>query len=91
MGFVKEQAFVMDEESTRVAVEAAAIRPCPIHTEVLINQGDPEADRRAYAMGTNLWKEGGIPCERTEFMDAIKDAIEMSAEECGACAKVMAD
>lgn len=85
MDFAKEQACVI------AAVQAKATRPCPIHSEVLTNQYDDEANRRAYAIGTNLWKEGDIPCERTEFMEAIKDAIDNSADECGACTKLMED
>jgi hypothetical protein len=40
-------------------------------------------------MGTNHWKADDMMIERAEFMDAIKDVIEMSTDdECPECARL---
>ncbi|MGJ5082724.1 hypothetical protein [Bradyrhizobium sp. HKCCYLS3013] len=81
----------LEGEAIAVAVEANAVKPCDLHEDVLINQCDPEADRAAYAMGTNRWKKGDLGCEQSDFMEAIKDVIDQSADECPRCAKIRED
>jgi hypothetical protein len=72
-------------EAQAVAIEAKAIAPCLRHEDILINQGDDDANREAFRLGTIRWKKGGLACERTEFMAAIKDEIDQSAEDCPRC------
>ena len=70
-----------------VAIEAGAIAVCPFHPEVTINQGNPDANRHAYAIATNRWKAANLLGEREEIMAGIKDAIEMAADDvCPMCA-----
>ena len=74
-------------EAQAVAIEAKAISPCLLHEDILINQGDDDANKEAYRLGTIRWKKGDLACERTEFLDAIKDEIDQSAEDCPRCEK----
>jgi hypothetical protein len=74
-------------QATGVALQAKAVKTCDLHEDVILEVGDPEADRRAYAIGTNMVKAGEVDGTREEFMAAIKEAIDNSAEECGFCAK----
>jgi hypothetical protein len=59
-----------------VAVRAGAIRRCELHQDITINTSDRDNTKRAYAMGTTLFKEGNIAGTREQFMDAIKYAID---------------
>jgi hypothetical protein len=63
--------------------------PATIHGDILINLEDPDAERRAYAIGTNMVKAGEVESTREDFMDAIKSALENAADECPVCAKYM--
>jgi hypothetical protein len=74
-----------------VAVRARALKHCLFHEDILLNQGDSEADRKAYAIGTNMLKAGEVDAGREEFMDAIKAAIDDSYEECPYCARLRDD
>lgn len=75
----------LEESATMFALKAKAILPCQWHEDVLVNQGDEDANRRAYAIATNACKAGEFTGDRSDLMDAIKDAIEMSADDCGRC------
>ena len=52
---------------------------------------DSDAVKRAYAIGTNMMKAGEVDSTREELMDAIKDAIENSYNDCPYCAKAFGD
>jgi hypothetical protein len=67
-----------EDDFAAVAIEAGAIEVCRFHTSVTVNKGDPEANKRAYAIATNKWKVGGLLGDREEIMDGIKNAIEMA-------------
>lgn len=82
---IKHYAQELEEAALVYAIKARAIVPCPWHEDVLINQGDPDADRLAYAIATNACKAGEFGGDRADLMDAIKNAIDMSADECGRC------
>ena len=41
------------QQALGIAVVAGAVEPCRFHPDVTITLGDPEAERRAYAMVTN--------------------------------------
>lgn len=70
-----------------VAIQAGAIVPCGWHEDILINNRDDDANGHAYAIGAIRWRKGDMGCERQEFMNAIKDTIEQSADECPRCQK----
>jgi len=82
---IKHYAQELEEAATLYALKAHAIAACQWHDDVLVNQGDPDADRRAYAIATNACKSGEFTGDREDLMAAIKDAIDMSADECGRC------
>jgi len=78
----------ISSEAEIVAAQAKAVVRCPWHDDVMINNCDDDANREAYRLGTIRWKKGDMDCERQEFMDAIKDAIDQSADECPRCDKI---
>jgi hypothetical protein len=47
-------------QAIEVALEAKALKGCsfPGHSHRLLDQGDDEANRLAYAIGTNRWENG---------------------------------
>lgn len=73
------------QEFIGIAIEAGALKACPIHSDVTINQCNPDAERRAYAMATNKWKAGELFGDREDIMEGVKDAIDQSADECPVC------
>jgi hypothetical protein len=77
----------LEAQATEPLLKAGAIRACCIHSDILINLEDPDAERRAYAIGTNMVKAGEVDGTRADFMDAIKSALENAADECPICAK----
>ena len=89
---LNEQAERINDQAQYIAQKAGAIERCRFHPCVTINKGDPEATKRAYAIATNRWKASGMLCDREEFMEAIKDAIESSAhDECPECTRLRDD
>ena len=76
------------DDCQAIAIEAGAIKVCPAHSDVTVNQGDSAANSRAYAIATNRLKDGDLVGDRQEVMDGIKDAIEQSADECPYCAEL---
>jgi hypothetical protein len=84
-----EHADHINEQARGIAIRAGAIVPCRFHPDVTIDLGNPDAEKRAYAMGTNHWKKDDMMVECTEFMDAIKYVIDWSADgECPECARL---
>jgi hypothetical protein len=74
-----------EEDFTSIAIQAGAIKVCPFHTQVTINQCNEKATRHAYAIATNKWKSDDLIGERESIMDGIKEAIDMAADECPVC------
>lgn len=75
-------------EGQSIAVEAGAIKECEFHSGTYLNCDDPEANSRAYAIGTIRWKEAkGDKESRKVLMDAIKTAINDAGAECYSCEK----
>jgi len=75
-----------EDDFAAIAIQAGAIKVCPIHHDVTINQGDEEADRRAYAIATNKWKADDLVGDRESIMQGIHNAITMAADdECPEC------
>jgi len=75
-----------------VALEAKALKECsfPGHSDWVLDQGDDEANRLAYAIGTNRWQNGEIAGEREEFLDAIRHAIKGAPYDCPRCDRMTA-
>jgi len=68
-------------------VKAGAIKSCPFHSDVTIRVGDPDAEKRAYAIATNTLKSDGKMWLREDLMPAIKKELDLCAdEECPRCA-----
>ena len=79
-------------QAIEVALQAKALKECsfPGHSDWVLDQGDNEATRLAYAIGTNRWENGEIDGEREEFLDAIKHVIKGAPYECPRCDRMMA-
>jgi hypothetical protein len=71
------------------AKEAGALISCPICVQ-LISANDEDAERTAYALATNAWKDGprgfrGMA--RIEVMDLMKQVLQRSTDcDCSAIA-----
>lgn len=79
----------LEEAAMAAALRAKAVYFCRVHGDVWIRAGDPEAERHAYALATNMWKADDPVSERTDLMEAVKDVLDQAADgECPACAKV---
>ena len=50
----------LEAQATGPLLKAGAIRACDIHSDILINLEDLDAERRAYAIGTNMVKSGEV-------------------------------
>ena len=75
----------LNQTAQQIAVEAGAIEECEDHPGTFISRDDSEAEKMAYAIGTNKIKTGELVCERKELMDAIKSAIDDAGDECYSC------
>lgn len=82
----------LEQQAIAVAKEANAIKECgfPGHSDCFLSQWDDDANRHAYAIGTNRWKAGEVDGTREEFMDAIKEAIDTASDDCPECDRMMA-
>lgn len=92
MGYLKQeelrrQSYVALAED--VARRAGALRPCPLHEHISLGGSDPDGDRRAYAMGTNMIKRGEVDASREEFLPAIKAAIDDGFPRCPVCERIL--
>jgi hypothetical protein len=79
-------------QAIEVALQAKALKECsfPGHSDLVLDQGDDEATRFAYAIGANRWVRGEIDGGREEFLDAIKHAIKGAPYDCPRCDRMMA-
>jgi hypothetical protein len=79
-------------QAIEVALQARALKECsfPGHSDWLLDQGDDEANRLAFAIGTRRWENGEIDGEREEFLDAIKHAIKGAPYDCPLCDRMTA-
>ncbi|MER9659015.1 hypothetical protein [Mesorhizobium sp. M0159] len=76
------------EQVARLAVlEAKAVYVCEFHPDATITNGDPEADRLAYAIATNKLKREDEMFMREEVMEAVKYELDMANDECAQCAR----
>jgi len=70
------------EWAESAATEAEAVYRCPNHDDIVLTHADDEADRRAFAIATNLLKRGKIKCDRRQLLDAVQDVLGSAAFEC---------
>lgn len=68
-------------------LKAGVVEECPVHNGIYIDQLDDDDMKKAYAIGTNMVKNGEVDGTREEFMKAIQDARGNAGMECGICAK----
>ena len=79
----------LDLAARYALAKACAIEVCPLHSDVTIRTGNPEAERHAYALATTILKSDGTMWKREDLMPAIKDQLDMAADgECPACARL---
>ena len=75
------------EEAKNIALRGGAIRRCPIHSDVLIDQGDPT---QAYKIGAAMFRDkelqGDFRSVR-EVTDTIKMIVDEAGLECPSCEK----
>jgi hypothetical protein len=71
-----------------VLKKAGAVRECDRHLGIFIDKGDRDAEKQAYAIGTNMVKKGEVEGSREEFMAAIESALEMAVDRCPQCPKI---
>jgi hypothetical protein len=79
----------IQEALIEIAREAGATVPCEVCGNCHLRSYDPEADRMAYAMTTNAWKNGergfnrGVT--REEALAAMKRCLESANDQCPSC------
>ncbi|WP_426037702.1 hypothetical protein [Brevundimonas sp. DC300-4] len=78
------------ESAARYAVmKSGAVKACALHPTVILRVGDEGAERRAYALATNIMKSDGSLWMREDVMPAIKDELDLAADgECPRCADI---
>jgi hypothetical protein len=79
-------------QAIEVALQAKALKQCsfPGHSDWVLDQGDDEANRLAYAIGARRWENGEIDGEREKFLDAIKHTIKGAPYDCPLCERMIA-
>jgi hypothetical protein len=65
--------------------ETGAVSRCEFHEEFYSDNGDEDALKHAYALGTIWVRDGKVDGEREEFMTAIKAAYDDAGYDCPAC------
>jgi hypothetical protein len=75
------------EGAARYALaKAKAIEGCPLHSDVTLRVGDPDAERHAYALATTILKKDGTAWMLEDLKPAIKNILNMAADDgCPAC------
>lgn len=78
------------EAAAREALIAAgALKVCPMHSDVTIRIGDPDAEKHAYARATTILKSKDKMYIREDVMGAIQDELNMAADdECPQCGQL---
>lgn len=80
---------IVEDAARYAAFKARAIEVCPLHPEVTIRVGDPDAERHAYALATTILKNDGTMWMREDILPAIKDELDMAADgECPECGRL---
>ena len=90
MGQAKKEMMRQEElllAATDSAVEAGVLQRCPYHEDSVWDTGGDRSD--AYRLGNARFT--GDARSRREWMDAIKNAIEQSGDDCYYCSKWLED
>ncbi len=82
-----DYADTIDAAARYALVKAKAIEPCRFHPDITIRAGDENAERHAYALATTISKSNGTYWTRDDLLPAIKEQLNMAADECPVCAK----
>lgn len=76
----------LQDLATSVALKAEALKPCPVHEDVYIDQLDVGAREDALKAAERLFAAGRVEgLSLDEFKAAVEDAIDQGADECGFC------
>ena len=80
---------VVDAAALEALFKVGAIKTCPIHHEIMMRTGDPEAESRAYARATVMLTTGGVIFLRGSLLTAILRALSFTVQgECPKCARL---
>ena len=83
---VNDLADTLEAIALEALFHANALESCQFHPEVTIRIGDPDADKHAYALATNILKRRDAMFLREDLMDTVKDSLDMAADgECPQC------
>ena len=67
-------------------IVAGACRSCARHLDILLRSDDADAEKLAYAIGTNMLKSGDVRNgPRQQFMTCIAEAISNLEDRCYIC------
>ena len=81
----------IEDAARRAVFQAGAVRTCKFHNDAVILIGDPDAEKRAYAIATNELKRHDEMVIREDVMAAVKHELDMAEGECHQCAALLAD
>jgi hypothetical protein len=74
-------------EAQDILKEAKAIKECNAHSEILYDNGNSEAVKLAYAIGTNKFKNGELSVFKSleELCATIKEVYDEINQKCPRC------
>ncbi len=81
-----EKHWDLQAAAQTVLVKARAADRCEIHEEILIDRGDGDGEKMAYAIATNMVKAREVDGTREEFLEAVKEALGEADYQCNICA-----
>lgn len=76
-----ERLEALRQKAVEIAIKGKALKRCPRHDQVTLDQLDDEAMRAAFAIGTKRSSAVG----RREMLNAIDEAIKDSPVDCPDC------
>ena len=83
---INDLVLEIEEAAREALVVTGALKVCPMHSDVTIRIGDPDAEKHAYARATQILKSKDKMYMREDIMGAIQDALNMAADdECPQC------
>jgi hypothetical protein len=65
--------------------KAGSIRPCKVHHDIFVRTHEPDAERAAYAIRTNMLKRSGDMRWRHELLSEVADTLEQTPDSCFIC------
>lgn len=88
---VNDFADDVEEIAFRAVIGAGSVHFCRWHDDILLTDGNHDADHLAYAMAINSLKRSDQMFLSEEVLDSVKRLIEMAASECPRCEKLRDD